>query len=83
HLVLAGARRLIAEKRPVIYCETDGPVKLRPLVEADYRLQPVRGYYKRLRLLPPGREDTMDWLCFPAEREDLLGVLRRQAFVSG
>lgn len=82
-LVLAGAQRLIAEKRPVIYCETDGPVKLRPLAEAGYRLVPLRGYYKRLILLPPGRTDTFDWLCLPKECDDLLSDLRRQAFVSG
>lgn len=84
HLVLAGAETLIAEKRPVIYCETDGPAKLAPLAEARYRIQPARSYYGRLRLLPPVSEDTMDWLCLPEERADnLLAVLRRQDFVTG
>jgi FkbM family methyltransferase len=84
HLVLAGGERLIAGKRPVIYCETDGPAKLHPLVEAGYRIQPARSYYRRLRLLPSGTENAMDWLCLPEERAAaLLAALRRQEFVSG
>jgi len=84
HLVLAGAKKLIAEKCPVIYCETDGPTKLGPLTEAGYRIQPARSYCRRLRLLPPGTEDTMDWLCLPEEWAGALpDALRQQAFVTG